>query len=144
MNQLTRVSIIKIFLIVLSLIVLIIEAIFIPFPFVLLTSILLYVIDDSAGILLFLLVLSLILDSIKVHAFGFSSLYFFTTLLVISIYERAFEIKSTRFILFISFISSYLYMYFSSYSFNIGITVLVAGIMVVFYKFLVKSQIQHD
>lgn len=110
---------------VLCIVALCLELSLYAFPFVLVTAIVLYLVTESTESLLFIFVLSFILDAVSLHPLGLSAISIFATILIIALYQAKFEVKSAPFISLVSFWVTSLYAYVSSYEFSLWVYILV-------------------
>lgn len=132
---------IKLILIVLTFLFLLIESSLFPFPFLLIFSIILYLIDDSKIMLVYIFLLGLILDSLHVARFGLTPFFVFATLFIINLYKDKFEIKDYRFVVLIAAVSSILYAAIAGYAFNLPLDVLLFVSAIFLYLSFKKSKI---
>lgn len=94
----------------------IIESTILPIPFTLAFSILLFIFFPDDATLLFVFLISLVLDALSVLHFGFSAVFFFTTFLFLLFQKRHFEVRDYLFVFLILLSSTLVYSFFASYS----------------------------
>lgn len=102
--------------ILIFLISLILEATFFTFPFLVIFSLLLYMIDNSNKSLILIFLFSFALDVLKVSRLGVTPLFIFGALFLLERYEKKFELKSLSGILLVISSSGIIYSKISNYT----------------------------
>ena len=97
----------------------IIESSFVPFPLFVLASLMIFFLDASKWPFFLILILSLIFDSLRVFPTGATSIFIFTSLLIIDLYKRNFETADLHFVIFLWFVSLLIYAMLAGYSLGI-------------------------
>ncbi len=106
------------------------ETVFFSFPFVLFFSIMLYLYNYSRTNIIFIFIAGFLLGSLRADYFAANSIFILATIIVISVYQSAFEVKSLKFTLIFSFISLIIYANLFSYHLNI---LLYSGFFLIVY-----------
>jgi cell shape-determining protein MreD len=116
------------FLIFLLLISLFLESTITTLPLVLICLLCMGIIKRAAVVLPIAFAAGLLLDSLTLHPPGSSSIFFLVLILLISLYQRKYEINSYPFVIVSSCAGSFLYLFFFGYN-----EIFVQGILSSFF-----------
>jgi hypothetical protein len=120
-----KIQMLFIFLLLLSILF---ESTIFHFPFVLLFSILLFVIAPTLSNTLIIFFASFILDVISLNHFGVTMIIVLVSLAFLHFYKRYYEVRDPFFLIFFIIISCIVFSLFASYSISIiGYMVLLIG-----------------
>ncbi|OGH11219.1 MAG: hypothetical protein A2857_02315 [Candidatus Levybacteria bacterium RIFCSPHIGHO2_01_FULL_36_15] len=110
----------------------VLESTLISFPLFLILSIILFLLDNSVKTMFYIFFMSLILDSVHAERVGVSAIFIFTSFLLLNFYKKGFEITDLKAVVFVIFISSFLYSKVVGY--NPGFIFSIAA--VTFFSFI--------
>lgn len=106
-----------------------------PFPFVVLSCLLLYWLDKSEKSLILIFLAGFALDSLKVARIGVTPLFIFAALFLLNLYEKWFELKSVSALLLLVFGALALYALTAGYN----LFYIIYGAAVVFLAVLTSQ-----
>ena len=115
--------------IILLFLALLLETTIISFPLFLFVAVVYFVLCPKTQTLFVLLSGSLVLDSLTSGRFGSTSLFMFTVLIFLSIYQGVLDIKNYKMLLIALFVFSLIYAYVFSYTLNFFVYLLIYGII---------------
>lgn len=131
------------FFIILLFIAILLEGTVTTLPLVLVTLILYSVSSKKVDIFFFAFIAGLLLDVFLVRGTGLTSIFYLCVLLLISLYERKYEIKSPLFVFLVTGLATALYLFiFSRHNIFLqsSISMLLAGGIFRLSKILIKNK----
>ncbi|MDO8658442.1 MAG: hypothetical protein Q7K55_06880 [Candidatus Levybacteria bacterium] len=93
-----------------------------------------YVFERKAWIFALAFILGLILDIFHLRLLGATSIFFAVFIFIITLYERKFEIKTTAFVLFFSFIGSLIFLFIFKYNYVLQQALISSLIAILIFK----------
>lgn len=116
------------------------EGAVISLPLVLDFILVYYIFERKAWIFALAFILGLILDIFHLRLLGLTSIFFVVFIFIITLYERKFEIKTTAFVLFFSFIGSLIFLFIFGYNYVLLQSIVSSLIAVVLFKVFGKIE----
>lgn len=110
------------------------EGAVISIPLVLDFILVYYVFERKAWIFTLAFISGLILDIFHLRPLGATSIFFAVFIFIITLYERKFEIKTTAFVLFFSFIGSVIFLFIFEYNYVLLQSIVNSLIAVMLFK----------
>lgn len=124
----------KIFFLCVILFLSVLPGSFTTIPVALSVLLVLYIFNTDSWVFFAAFVCGLLLDFVLLRTAGITSLIFISFLLLINLYEKKFEIKTTHFILFFSFIGSLVYLEIYKQNYVIQQSIVNSLIAVLIFK----------
>lgn len=125
-----------VFLVILAVLALFMEAVFFALPLLLVSIIVLSVLIKETFVYVLAFTLGLLFDSMTLQTLGTTSLFLLSVLFLVSLYERKFETRNVPFVLLISTIATVSYLLvFGSYIFFIQLAISLFVAFILFFIF---------
>lgn len=124
----------KIYLSISLILALLVESTFSFFPFVFIFSCLLFFIWADVRSFVFLFLITLTLDSLRVVHFGLTPIFLFSSLLLLKLYRKTFNLQDPRIIFFLVLILGIIYSSIVGYGTNIIFSLILFFIFIAGFK----------
>jgi len=135
---------VRVILILLLLSSVVLETSIVSFPFVLITSIMYFLSDDSWFGLITIFFASIILDSLSVSMLGSHGVFIFITLLIMSIYKKNYNLSTIWPLVFFGYAASFIYLFIFSYPFHLILFALSFFVFMIYSVHLISRTSKQE